>query len=217
MALKLYDTLTRSVRDFEPADPPGVRLYACGPTVYDHAHIGNYRSFVVYDPTPPLPEVGRLRRGLRHEPHGCGRQDNRSCVRGRKGRAGVQRLHSPRTSWPTREPLGILPARSYPLATGYIPQMVSWIERLEEKGLAYSAEGRVGLFLNRCVSRLWPPQGPGPRIHQPGARVQDDEYEKENVRDFALWKATKPADEAWAPPGTLPWGRGRPAGIWSAR
>jgi len=49
MPLKLYDTLTRSVRDFEPADPPRVRLYACGPTVYDHAHIGNYRSFLVYD------------------------------------------------------------------------------------------------------------------------------------------------------------------------
>ena len=49
MALKLYDTLTRSVRDFQPADPPVVRLYACGPTVYDHAHIGNYRAFLVYD------------------------------------------------------------------------------------------------------------------------------------------------------------------------
>ena len=49
MALRLYDTLTRSVRDFQPANPPTVRLYACGPTVYDHAHIGNYRSFLVYD------------------------------------------------------------------------------------------------------------------------------------------------------------------------
>ena len=72
MALKLYDTLTRSVRDFEPADPPVVRLYACGPTVYDHAHIGNYRSFLVYDLLHRYLEVGRLRRGFRHEPHGRG-------------------------------------------------------------------------------------------------------------------------------------------------
>jgi len=54
MALRFYDTLSRSVKSFEPANPPQVRLYACGPTVYDYAHIGNYRSFLVYDLLHPI-------------------------------------------------------------------------------------------------------------------------------------------------------------------
>lgn len=209
MALKLYDTLTRSVRDFEPADPPGVRLYACGPTVYDHAHIGNYRSFVVYD---------LLHRYLKWAGYDVDfvmnltDVDDKTIDRASEAGKDVREYTAPFTEdiLADARALGILPARSYPLATGYIPQMVSWIERLEEKGLAYSAEDGSVYFSIGAFPTYGRLKGLDPESTRPGARVQDDEYEKENVRDFALWKATKPADEAVGAAWDSPWGRGRP-------
>jgi len=209
MALKLYDTLTRSVRDFEPADPPVVRLYACGPTVYDHAHIGNYRSFLVYD---------LLHRYLRWAGYDVDfvmnltDVDDKTIDRAAEAGKDVREYTAPFTEdiLADARALGILPARSYPLATGYVPEMVSWVERLEEKGLAYSAEDGSVYFSIGAFPAYGRLKGLDPESTRPGARVQDDEYEKENVRDFALWKAAKPADEAVGAAWDSPWGRGRP-------
>jgi cysteinyl-tRNA synthetase len=209
MALKLYDTLTRSVRDFEPADPPVVRLYACGPTVYDHAHIGNYRSFLVYD---------LLHRYLRWAGYdvyfvmNLTDVDDKTIDRAAEAGKDVREYTAPFTEdiLADARTLGILPARSYPLATGYVPQMVSWVERLEEKGLAYSAEDGSVYFSIGAFPAYGRLKGLDPESTRPGARVQDDEYEKENVRDFALWKAAKSADEAVGAAWDSPWGRGRP-------
>jgi cysteinyl-tRNA synthetase len=88
--------------------------------------------------------------------------------------------------------------------------MVSWVERLEEKGLAYSAEDGSVYFSIGAFPAYGRLKGLDPESTRPGARVQDDEYEKENVRDFALWKAAKPADEAVGAAWDSPWGRGRP-------
>ena len=209
MALKLYDTLTRSVRDFQPAHPPVVRLYACGPTVYDHAHIGNYRSFLVYD---------LLHRYLRWSGYevdfvmNLTDVDDKTIDRASEAGKDVREYTAPSTDaiLADARTLGILPARVYPLATGYVPQMVSWIERLEENGLAYSAEDGSVYFSIGAFPAYGRLKGLDPESTRPGARVADDEYEKENVRDFALWKAAKPKDEAVGAAWESPWGRGRP-------
>jgi cysteinyl-tRNA synthetase len=209
MSLKLYDTLTRSVRDFEPADPPVVRLYACGPTVYDHAHIGNFRAFLVYD---------LLHRYLRWSGYDVDfvmnltDVDDKTIDRASEEGKDVREYTAPFTEDILADAgaLGILPARSYPLATGYVPQMVSWVERLEEKGLAYAAEDGCVYFSIGAFPAYGRLKGLDPESTRPGARVKDDEYEKENVRDFALWKAAKPTDEAVGAAWDSPWGRGRP-------
>ena len=209
MALRLYDTLTRSVRDFEPADPPLVRLYACGPTVYDHAHIGNYRSFLVYD------LLHRYLRWSGYDVHfvmNLTDVDDKTIDRASEAGKDIREYTAPFTEdiLADARRLGILPARSYPLATGYVPHMVSWIERLEEKGLAYAAEDGSVYFSIGAFPAYGRLKGLDPECTRPGARVQDDEYEKENVRDFALWKAAKPEDEAVGASWDSPWGRGRP-------
>ena len=209
MALRLYDTLTRSVRDFQPAEPPVVRLYACGPTVYDHAHIGNYRSFLVYD---------LLHRYLRWSGYevdfvmNLTDVDDKTIDRASQEGKDVRDYTAPFTECILADArtLGILPARAYPLATGYVPQMVSWIERLEEKGLAYSTEDGSVYFSIGAFPAYGRLKGLDPECARPGARVADDDYEKENVRDFALWKAAKPVDEAVGAAWDSPWGRGRP-------
>ena len=209
MALRLYDTLTRSVREFEPADPPVVRLYACGPTVYDHAHIGNYRSFLVYD---------LLHRYLTWSGYDVDfvmnltDVDDKTIDRASEEGKDVREYTAPFTESILADAvaLGVLPARSYPLATGYVPQMVSWVERLEEKGLAYSADDGSVYFSIGAFPAYGRLKGLDPEATRPGARVKDDEYEKENVRDFALWKAAKPMDEAVGAAWDSPWGRGRP-------
>ncbi len=209
MALRFYDTLTRAVKDFEPANPPQVRLYACGPTVYDYAHIGNYRSFLVYD---------LLYRYLTWSGYDVDfvmnltDVDDRTIERAAEDGKAITDYTAPFSAQILEDArtLGMLPARSYPLATEYVPQMVDWVERLEAKGLAYRADdGSVYFAIGQFPSygRL---KGLDPDASRPGARVVEDDYEKEDVRDFALWKAAKPVDEDVGAAWDSPWGRGRP-------
>lgn len=209
MALRFYDTLSRSVKNFEPANPPQVRLYACGPTVYDYAHIGNYRSFLVYD------LLHRYLTWSGYDVHfvmNLTDVDDRTIERAAEEGKEITEYTAPYSEQILEDAgtLGMLPARRYPLATEYVPQMVDWVERLEEKGLAYSAEdGSVYFAIGKFPSygRL---KGLDPDASRPGARVVEDDYEKEDVRDFALWKAAKPADEEVGAAWDSPWGRGRP-------
>ena len=209
MALRLYDTLTRSVKDFEPAEPPVVQFYACGPTVYDYAHIGNYRSFLVYD---------LLHRYLGWSGYEVNfvmnltDVDDRTIERAAEQGTKITDFTKPFTEQilADAQTLGILPARSYPRATEYVPQMVAWIGKLEEEGLAYGTEdGSVYFSIGQfpTYGRL---KGLDPDNTRTGARVAEDDYEKEDVRDFALWKAAKPADEQVGAVWDSPWGRGRP-------
>lgn len=208
MALRLYNTLTRSLEEFEPLTPPRVRIYACGPTIYNHAHIGNYRSFVAYD---------LLRRYLvwsGYDVHFVmnltdvddkvinGAAAQGSDIRDFTRPFGEQMLEDART-------LGIQPADSYPRATDFIPQMVEWIERLEEKGLAYAAEDGV-YFRISGFGEYGKLKGIDPDSLRAGARVAVDEYEKEDARDFVLWKLAKDIDEQVHAAWDSPWGRGRP-------
>ena len=208
MTLRLYNTLTRSLDDFEPLEDE-VRVYACGPTIYDYAHVGNYRSFVVYD---------LVHRYLEWKGHAVRFVMNLTDVDDKTIDAALEKgvtiaehtepygeaiLADART-------LGVLEADAYPRATGYIEEMVDFVRRLEERGLAYETDdGSVYYDIS-----AFPDYGKLARVDpdelKPGARVDTDDYGKEDVRDFALWKAAKEKDEEVGAAWDSPWGRGRP-------
>lgn len=206
---RLYNTLTRSIEPFAPAHDDVVRMYTCGPTVYNPAHLGNFRTFLFED---------LLRRAI--QLHGWGVEqvmnltDVDDKIIRRAGELGV-------TIGEVTEPiidvfqadrayLRIQRAEHYPRATDYIPQMIALVERLMANGLAYQAEdGSVYFAIDRFpaygrLSRL------DKRELRAGARVAQDDYTKENAQDFALWKAAKEEDERVAAAWDSPWGRGRP-------
>ena len=193
MPLMLYNTLTRRKEAFVPLDPSNVRVYVCGPTVYDDAHIGNARAVVVFD---------LLYRVLRHE-YGA---DHVTYVRNitdvedkimAAARASGQTIDQV-TARTTAQfhadmaALGNLPPDIEPRATENIPQMIAMIERLIASGHAYAAEGHV-LFRRSRADMI------------AGARVEVAPY-KEDPGDFVLWKPSGTEVPGWP----SPWGRGRP-------
>ncbi len=209
MALRLYDTLSSTLKTFEPADAPLVRMYACGPTVYDYAHIGNYRSFL---------SVDLLYRYLTWSGYDVDfvmnitDVDDRTIDGAAENGQSLVEYTRPFTDVFLADAgsIGILPARSNPLATDYVPQMVAWVERLEEKGLAYATEDGSVYFAIGGFPSYGRLKGLDPDSLRPGARVAADDYAKEDVRDFALWKGAKPVDEQVGAAWDSPWGRGRP-------
>ena len=209
MPLRLYDTLTRSTKEFTPIDPPRVTLYMCGPTVYSFAHIGNFRTFVFGD---------LLRRYLEYEGYDVFQIMNLTDVDDRTiaaaVRAGVEL--SQHTApfidafFEDRDYLRIKPAHVYPRATDYVEPMVQLVQALLDRGLAYVGDdGSVYYAVTRFadygrLSQL------DRRELKAGARVASDEYSKEDVRDFALWKAAVEEDERVGAAWDAPFGRGRP-------
>ncbi len=204
---RFFNTLTRATEPFEPSDGRTVRMYTCGPTVHDFAHIGNFRAYVFED---------LLRRFLRFHGWAVRQVMNLTDVDDktiRKSRAaGVPlREYTRRFAdafFADLDALRIERAEHYPAATEHVPEMIALIARLMEKGFAYrSDDGSVYFRIER-----FPAYGRLSRLDlaglKPGARVAQDEYEKEHVGDFALWKAWDEADGevAW----DSPWGRGRP-------
>ncbi len=208
--LRLFNTLTRSLEDFAPADGTTVRLYTCGPTVYNPAHLGNFRTFLFED---------LLRRTLSNV---CGWKvqqvmnltdvDDKIIARAAEQGITIREMTAPviETFHADREFLRIEKAESYPRATEYIPQMIKLVEDLEKRGIAYRADdGSVYYSIERFpdygkLSQL------DKRTIRTGARVAQDDYTKENAQDFALWKAAKAEDEATGAAWDSPWGRGRP-------
>jgi len=209
VALRLYDTLSRAVKEFEPLHPEDVRIYACGPTVYDHAHIGNYRSFLVYD----LLHRYLVWSGYKvHFVMNLTDVDDRTIERAVEEGKSIADYTSPFSEQILADArtLGIITAQSYPLATEYVKQMISWIEKLEERGLAYAADDSSVYFSIDSFPTYGRLKGLDPDQARSGERVAEDNYAKEDVRDFALWKAAKPVDEKVGAAWDSPWGRGRP-------
>ena len=208
MALRLTNTLTRSVQDFEPLEPGKARVYACGPTIYNNAHIGNFRSFVVYD---------LLHRYLEWSGYdvrfvmNLTDVDDKTIEAAAQAGVSVAEYTTPfgETILADARTLGILPADSYPKATEYVDPMVDFVERLEKNGLAYATEDGV-YFRISAFPEYGKLKGLDPASVQSGARVAVDEYEKDDARDFVLWKSTKPIDEETGAAWDSPWGRGRP-------
>ena len=209
MSLKLFDTLSRSLKRFEPSNPPTVSLYACGPTIYDHAHIGNYRSFLVYD---------LLHRYLVWSGYNVRfvmnltDVDDKTILKAAEAGQTIKEYTGPfgEQILEDAEKLGILPAEVYPLATDYIKEMISWTERLIENGMAYSTPDGSVYFSIGSFPEYGRLRGLDLETATTVSRVDSDEYEKEDVRDFVLWKTTKSIDEEVEASWDSPWGRGRP-------
>ena len=209
MTIKLYNTLSRSLEPFQPLDPPRVGVYGCGPTVYDFPHIGNYRSFLVYD---------LLHRYLEWSGFQVRLVVNLTDVDDRTIGAAASRGVSLREH--TRpfadafladaRTLGILPADAYPMATEYVEKMVAFVSQLVEKGLAYPTEDGSVYFSITAFPNYGKLSRVDPQTLRAGMRVAVDDYGKDDARDFALWKSAKPADEAAGAAWDSPWGRGRP-------
>ncbi len=213
MALKLFNTLTRSVQEFAPLDPAGkhVGLYCCGPTVYDLAHIGNFRTFVFAD---------LVRRYLEFKGHTVRHVMNITDVEDKIIRR-VRETGQPLAEFTGQyerafredlKSLNCLDPHDTPRATAYIAEMITLIEQLIARGVAYRAvDGSVYFSIEKY-------RGCGCTYGQlvklnfdemrAGERVSSDEYEKESLADFALWKARVPDDGAVFWPS--PWGEGRP-------
>jgi cysteinyl-tRNA synthetase len=206
---RLYNSFTREIEPFAPADGSTVRLYTCGPTVYNPAHLGNFRTFLFED---------LLRRALRLRGWGVEQVmnitdvDDKIIKRASEQQQTIRALTDPVVELfhADREFLRIQRAEHYPRATDFIQQMIDLVQRLEARGVAYKAEdGSVYFAIHKFpaygrLSRL------DTRELKTGARVSQDDYAKENAQDFALWKAAKPEDEACAAAWDSPWGRGRP-------
>jgi cysteinyl-tRNA synthetase len=211
MALRLYNTLTREIEPFQPLQPGRVSLYTCGPTVYNYAHIGNFRTFLFED---------LLRRWLEASGYDVFQimnltdVDDRTINAAREKRVPLRQhvQHYIDAFHEDRKYLRIKDASVYPRATDFIPQMVELVEGLLQKGVAYKGEDGSIYF---SIARF-PAYGKLSRIDRrelkTGAseRVSSDEYAKEDARDFALWKAAKPEDEEVGAVWDAPFGRGRP-------
>jgi cysteinyl-tRNA synthetase len=208
MMLQLHNTLTGRKEEFRPIEPGIVRLYTCGPTVWDYIHVGNFRTFLLYD---------LLRRHLRvsgyRVEHLINITDVDDRIIERSAAAGVSISEYTRPYEEAfLEDLRALRAQEvegYPRATGHVEEMMVLIERLMEGGHAYEVDGDVYF---RIAS--FPPYGAlshlDPAGLRTGARVATDKYEKESATDFALWKRAKAEDERAGAAWEASFGRGRP-------
>ena len=195
MALRLFNTLSGKVEDFQTLTPGEVRMYACGPTVYDYGHIGNFRTFIAVD---------ILRRYLRQSGYKVNHVMNITDVDDKiirnSAQAGVSvQQYTAKYQKAFLEDAATLHIEQPHIvrATENIAQMAEFIAKLVEKGFAYRTED--GSYYFRIAR--FPAYGKLSKKDfagmEDGARVDVDEYEKDNARDFALWKAPKPGEASW--------------------
>ncbi|MCX6825698.1 MAG: cysteine--tRNA ligase [candidate division Zixibacteria bacterium] len=206
MALRLYNTLTRSKEEIKPLEDNHIRMYTCGPTVYNYAHIGNYRAYTFED---------LLRRYLKFKGYRVTQVMNLTDIDDKTIKGCMEKGVSlneytafyKKAFFDDIDRLGLERAEHYPEATKHIAEMVQLVKRLQGKGLAYEINGNYYFPIAKYP-------GYGKLAHldlsglKAGARIATDEYEKESVADFALWKAWDEND------GDVFWetelGKGRP-------
>ena len=203
--LRLYNTLTRTKQDFVPIDANNVRMYVCGPTVYDYAHIGNARPVIVFD------VLFRLLRHLYGEDHvtyvrNITDVDDKINARAAERGISIRELtgETAKIFHEDVAALGCLPPTVEPRATEHIAEMIAVMQKLIDKGHAYAADGHVlfsvpsmqdyGQLARRSLDEMIA-----------GARVEVASYKKSET-DFVLWKPSKEGEPGW----DSPWGRGRP-------
>lgn len=207
MPITFYNTLTRKKEPFEPVNPDEVTFYSCGPTVHDFAHIGNFRAFLTYDLIKRYLAYRGFR--VRHVMNITDVED-KIIRKVRDQGVGLKDLTERYTNilHDHLKLLNVRPAEAYPLATDHIPEMVELIQGLIEDGHAYRRDDSVYFSIEKFpdYGRLANLDVEGMQTGASG--VDTDEYDKENVRDFALWKAWKEDD------GEVYWetdlGKGRP-------
>ena len=201
--MKLFNTMSMQKEEFVPIEPGMLRMYACGPTVYNYIHVGNARPIIVFD---------ALRRYFEYRGYAVNFVQNFTDIDDKIiNRANDEGVSAAEIAdryiteyWTDATALGVRPATVHPKATENIPEIIDFIQTLMDKGFAYEAQGDVYYRTARFP-------GYGKLSHQPleelqvGARVEAGDG-KENPLDFALWKTAKPGEPAWP----SPWGGGRP-------
>ncbi|WP_138380209.1 cysteine--tRNA ligase [Luteithermobacter gelatinilyticus] len=201
--MKLFNTLTKKKEDFVPLDPHHVKMYVCGPTVYNYAHVGNARPVVVFD---------LLARLLRHDfpkvtyARNITDIDDKIITASQETGEDISAITTKYTRI-YEEDMGALNAELpdlRPRATDYIPQMIAMIETLIDKGYAYVADGHV-LFHVPSMENYGELSGRNREEMIAGARVEVAPYKKD-ASDFVLWKPSRADQPGW----DSPWGRGRP-------
>jgi cysteinyl-tRNA synthetase len=201
--MKLYNTLTRQKEEFVPIEPGKLRMYACGPTVYNYFHIGNARTFITFD---------ALRNYFKYRGYDVTFVQNFTDVDDKIIQQSLKENLPPskisekyiEAYFEDAESLGIGKADVHPRVTETIPEIIDFVQRLIQKGFAYEEKGdvyfdvsaypRYGSLSKQSLDEL-----------QSGARIEINEAKK-NPLDFALWKAAKPGEPSWE----SPWGPGRP-------
>ena len=193
--IQLHNTLSGKLESFVPQKPGEVRIYTCGPTVYDYAHIGNYRTFVFQD---MLRRFLKLRGFQLTHVMNLTDVDDRiianAAAAGKDIRGYTEKFVQ--AFFEDCKTLSIEAPEHWIRATDHIDDMVKLIQRLQEKTFTYSSEGSIYYRIAK-----FPNYGKLSKIDltgiQAGARVDNDRYEKESARDFALWKAPKPGEHFW--------------------
>ncbi len=204
MELFFTNTAARTAERFTPLQPGEVRMYTCGPTVYNYVHIGNLRTFLFEDVLRRTLKVAGFQ--VRQVMNLTDIDDK--TIRGANAEGVSLRAYTDRYIAAFFEDIDTLRCERveyYPRATDFIPQMVELIARLKEKGYTYELEGST-YFRIAAFPGYGKLSGVDPSQIKPGARVDADEYEKEDVRDFVLWKAARPGEPFW----DTPFGPGRP-------
>ncbi|MCD1295816.1 cysteine--tRNA ligase [Methanocella sp. CWC-04] len=205
MALRFYNTLTSSVEEFVPLDGKNVKMYVCGPTVYDNCHMGHARSYIVFDV---------IRRYLKHKGYNVIYVQNFTDIDDkiikRANELGADPLNLSKkfiqAYFEDMDKLNVMRADQHPKVSDHIGEIIKMIEKLIDHGNAYVSDGSVYFSIDSMKSEI------GVLSHQSydalkvGARLEVDER-KRNPMDFVLWKASKPGEMiAW----DSPWGKGRP-------
>lgn len=213
MSVKLYDTHSRSIQTLLPESGKPLRFYCCGPTVYGPAHIGNFRTFLIQDTLRRVLEVDGT--AVKHVRNITDVDDKTI----RQSQAEGMTLGDFTEKWTQKfhddcDALNMLPPSIEPSAVAHIPEQIILVEKLIEKGHAYATEDgsvyfRVSSYEDYGkLSRLKQRELQTQTENSAGELNDADEYDRESVTDFALWKSRKPedGDNFWP----SPWGEGRP-------
>jgi cysteinyl-tRNA synthetase len=201
--MKIYNTMTRQKEELVPVHEGEVRIYACGPTVYNFFHIGNARPFIIFD---------TLRRYLTHKGfkvtfvQNFTDIDDKLIRRAEEEKTTVEEIADRYIEeyFKDADALGVLRADVHPRATRHVGEIIKIISRLIKNGYAYEAEGDV-YFDTQAYPGYGKLSGQNLEDREAGARIEVDDIKKSPM-DFALWKAQKPGEPAWK----SPWGMGRP-------
>jgi cysteinyl-tRNA synthetase len=203
MSLVIYNTATRKKETFTPLESGKVKMYACGPTVYDYFHVGNARAFIVFD---------TLRRVLQNRGfevtyvQNITDVDDKIINKAEQEKSSAEAIAKTYTEAFLEDvvALGCMPADQHPKATEHMQEIIALVEQIIAKGNAYAVDGDV-FFSVRSFSGYGVVSGKNIDELEEGARVEVDGRKKDPL-DFALWKAAKPGEPAW----DSPWGKGRP-------
>ena len=205
MTLRLFNTLTGKIDPLVPADGKTLRMYACGPTVYDYGHIGNFRTFLHIDVLRRALQLAGI--PVRHVMN-ITDVDDKIIRNSARADVPIADYTSPFVDafFEDLDALRVQRPEQIARATEHIPQMVELVEKLAREGAAYKADDGSWYFRLSAFPEYGKLSKKDLSGMADGARVDLDEYDKDSARDFALWKAAKPGETSW----DTPIGRGRP-------